>query len=133
MIRGGRWTIEAARPRLTALLVRLVLLHREHPVHRSPSKRSRGRRRLRAPERAAFEGRGTAEAREFLVALIAEFDEGDPLRERARREVERLIGEPIGRVPAEERAKLEWLQGLLTRGERAARRGAALDALEAGR
>ena len=91
------------------------------------------RRRLRAPDRAAFEGQGSAEAREFLVALLAEFDEGDPLRERARRELERLIGEPIGRVPAEERAKLEWLQGLLTRGERAARRGAARDAIEAGR
>ncbi len=67
------------------------------------------------------------------MALLAEFDEGDPLRERARRELERLIGEPIGRVPLEERAKLEWLQGLLTRGERAARRGAARDAIEAGR
>lgn len=91
------------------------------------------RRRLRAPERSAFEGRGTSEAREFLVALLAEFDAGDPLRERARRELERLIGEPIGRVPAEERAKLAWLQELLTRGERAARRGAAREAVEAGR
>ena len=91
------------------------------------------RRRLRAPDRAAFEGQGTAEAREFLVALLAEFEAGDPLRERARRELERLIGEPIGRIPSEERARLEWLQDLLVRGERAARRGAAREALEAGR
>ena len=67
------------------------------------------------------------------MALLAEFEGGDPLRERARRELERLIGEPIGRVPSEERARFEWLQDLLTRGERAALRGAARDAIEAGR
>ena len=70
-IRGGRRTGLERRPRRGGYAVRLVLLHRTHPVHRSATKRRRGRRRLRAPEASnapAEHGRDAIPAAEERVA-----------------------------------------------------------------
>ena len=72
-----------------------------------------GRRGLSTPPREAFVSPGTVESREYLLSLLVQFEDDDVLRERARRELERLVGVPLGRIPKGERAQGEWLEGLV--------------------
>lgn len=54
---------------------------------------------------------GSEEARTFLLALLNQGDaEVDVVVERARRELERLLGEPLGSLPSRGRARTVWLE-----------------------
>lgn len=72
-----------------------------------------GRRGLSTPGREDFKSPGTTESREYLLSLLVQLDDDDVLRERARRELQRLLGVRIGRIPKGERAQGEWLQSVM--------------------
>lgn len=78
-----------------------------------------GRRGLSTPRREDFMSPGTTESREYLLSLLVQLKDDDVLRERARRELQRLLGVSIGRIPKGSQAQNEWLQGLVNiiRGE----------------
>lgn len=70
-------------------------------------------RRLNAPSTEAFVGRGSRAAVVFLVELMGQ--KADWLVERARRELERMGGEPISAPPPLGLERDAWLLALLQR------------------
>ena len=62
------------------------------------------------PEREAFGGSGTPQARQFLCAVMSR-PEGH-LVERARRELSRLVGRDLGEIPPRGSARDAWLATL---------------------
>jgi len=70
-------------------------------------------RRLNAPPSEAFLGHGTRDALVFLIDVMGQ--EPDWLVERARRELERMGGEPLGTPPPRGYERDAWLLDLLQR------------------
>jgi HEAT repeat protein len=69
---------------------------------------------LRPPIAEAFANRGTRDARDFLIALIANAD-ADWLVERARRELGRMLGVDLGPIPQGRAERALWLDTLSER------------------
>jgi hypothetical protein len=66
------------------------------------------------PQADAFQGEGTHEAREFLLALLAS-DHASPLLERARRELGRMVGFDLGSLPRDPAGRAVWVETLAER------------------
>ena len=79
------------------------------------------RRGLKGPPAADYaDPPGTEDARTFLLALLNQGDaEYDVVIERARRELERLLGESLGPLPSSGRARTGWLEHAFELAQRA--------------
>lgn len=68
------------------------------------------RRGLKGPDQEAYLYPGTEEARTFLLALLNDGDANeDVVIERARRELQRLVDEPLGAMPKRGLARRKWM------------------------